>query len=377
MSQPCLLHTNPDVYLLEVPLAQAIASSTNCYLVKDGADSLIIDPGAPQQASLDALVSQLDALEVDRSHASFALTHFHLDHAGLLDRIAPPDATVYASATDLERARPEQLAARAHELAQRLLAEGVAEEDASACLRTHARSVGFNLDAHPLRAVREGDAIPVGRFALNVLELPGHTVGHLAFYERTSRTLFCGDCVLKLISPCLAGPVDNWDTLQAYFDSLERMRAMPVETLAWGHGGLRPDFQDRIRWLADHHRRRAAETLAIVAERPGLTGSEIVRSLRWSVPFDSWEDIPPLQKSTILAGGLAVVDHLVVHGAVERHRAPDGTNRYRAVVGEHRTFPPMAAQPRIPSVPTNGVWYDDPEIPADGCEDDASCCVNS
>lgn len=368
MNQPCILHVNPTIHLLEIPLTNAIAPSTNCYLITDGDESLIIDPGAPQQESFDALVSHLDVLGIDRTRASFALTHFHPDHAGLLDRIAPPSSNVYVGATELRRARPEHARIRSQELARRLFAENVSEDAVDVFLRMITRSVGFDLAAHDLRTVHEGDTIAVGRFVLDVLELPGHTAGHLAFYERVSRTLFCGDHVLGIISPCLEVPFGGQDILQRYFDSLDRTLDVPLERLAWGHGVLRQDFLERVRWLAHHHRQRVEEARAVIENNPDRTGIDIVRSLHWSVPFDSWEDIPPIQRSTIIAGGLAVVDHLVDRGIAEQHRAPDGKNRYR--ICTNARFACLSAKSRrMPSKPASGVWYDDRTGWADGRED--------
>lgn len=368
MNQPYLLHANPTMYLLEIPLANAIAPSTNCYLITDGDESLIIDPGAPQQASFDTLVSHLDTLGIDRSRTSFALTHFHPDHAGLLDRIAPPGSNVHVGATELRRARPEQASIRLQELARRLAAENVAEDAIAVFQRMSTRSIGFDLTAHNLRTVHNGDTIAVGDIVLDVLELPGHTAGHLAFYERLSRTLFCGDHVLGLISPCLEVPFGGQDILQSYFDSLDRTLDLPIEHLAWGHGVLRQDFPERVRWLAHHHRQRVEEARTVIENNPDRTGIEIVRSLHWSVPFNSWEDIPPLQRSTIIAGGLAVIDHLVARGIVERHRAPDGTNRYR--ICTNARFACLSAKSqRMPHKPASGVWYDDRTGSTDGRED--------
>lgn len=335
MNRPCILHIDPTIYLLEIPLANAIAPSTNCYLITDGDESLIIDPGALQQRSFDALASFLDALGVDRSCASFALTHFHPDHAGLLDRIALPESKVYAGAAELRRSYPEQARRRSQELARRLFAENVAKDVIPAFLHMDARSVGFDPAAHALHPISEGDTITVGRFVLDVLELPGHTAGHLAFYERVSRTLFCGDHVLGLISPCLEVPFGGQDVLQTYFDSLDRTCNLPINHLAWGHGSLRQDYLGRIHWLANRHRQRAEEARSIIEQSPARTGIEIVKSLHWSVPFGTWDAIPPVQRCAIIAGGLAVIDHLVARNIVERYRAADDTNRYRMCTDAH------------------------------------------
>ena len=45
----------------------------------------------------------------------------------------------------------------------------------------------------PARALCEGDAIEVLGQRLQVLDVPGHTAGHIAYYAPALRALFCGD----------------------------------------------------------------------------------------------------------------------------------------------------------------------------------------
>ncbi|WP_270298379.1 MBL fold metallo-hydrolase, partial [Eggerthella sinensis] len=127
------------------------------------------------------------------------------------------------------------------------------------------------------RAVLRGDAIDVGRYRFRVVETPGHTPGHLSLYEPQSRILFSGDHVLFVISPSIALFPDGADGLQAYLDSLDKVRRLACRRLFVSHGEPRDDFEARIDWLAAHHLERLDETRAIVRENPGLAGEEVIR----------------------------------------------------------------------------------------------------
>ena len=54
--------------------------------------------------------------------------------------------------------------------------------------------VHAHLTLHPLR---EGDVFTGGEFRLEVLEIPGHTYGSVAFWDRARGLLFSGDSVQK------------------------------------------------------------------------------------------------------------------------------------------------------------------------------------
>ena len=324
-----LIHTEPDVYLVEVPLASTIAPSTNCYIVKDGESSLVIDTGSPGTENERILAQALIELDVDGARTAYALTHLHRDHAGLVDRMVPPGCTLYIGASDGMRTDASCVAADAARLRTRMLAEGAAPEEANELANMHRRNMGLDLSRRDAVPVAEGDAIPVGRWSLAVLDVPGHTPGHIALYERASGMLFCGDHVLQAISPSIDLFPNGADGMQAYLHSLCKVKNLPLSLLAWGHGTLRNDFAQRIEHLIVHHHERLNEVLGIVADKPGRTGIEIVRAVRWSVPFDSWERIPLRQRSVIVAGWLASLDHLVVQGSIDRFIDSKGAYRYR------------------------------------------------
>lgn len=46
--------------------------------------------------------------------------------------------------------------------------------------------------------VKEGDRINFGSLALRVLETPGHTLGHVVYFDSDEKNLFCGDVIFSL-----------------------------------------------------------------------------------------------------------------------------------------------------------------------------------
>ncbi|HVM79403.1 MAG TPA: hydroxyacylglutathione hydrolase [Stellaceae bacterium] len=83
----------------------------------------------------------------------------------------------------------------------------------------HGRIPGIDLD------VGEGDEYRFGKQVARVFDVPGHTRGHIAYWFRDSRALFCGDTLFALGCGRLFE-----GTPQQMWSSLSKLRALPPET---------------------------------------------------------------------------------------------------------------------------------------------------
>lgn len=68
--------------------------------------------------------------------------------------------------------------------------------------------------------VREGDVVDLGRRALQIIELPGHTPGSIAVLDKASRVLISGDPIQQHGRIFMFGAHRN---MNAYIQSLERL----------------------------------------------------------------------------------------------------------------------------------------------------------
>ncbi len=97
---------------------------------------------------------------------------------------------------------------------------------------TGCRVVGASADGSAIPgiddAVSEGDRVAVGSRTAQVLAVPGHTRGHIAYWFEDSRVLFCGDTLFAL--GC--GRVFE-GTMAQMWSSLERLRVLPDDTLVY------------------------------------------------------------------------------------------------------------------------------------------------
>jgi len=147
------------------------------WLIHDGRDAVVVDPGdaVPVEAALAQLGLNLCAILV---------THGHADHIGGIEALtAARDIPVYGPARE---AVPR-------------LTQAVGDG-------SHVR-----LQAPAL--------------ALEVLDVPGHTVGHVAYYGQNR--LFCGDTLFA----CGCGRIDQ--PAAVMYASLQRLAALPPDTLVY------------------------------------------------------------------------------------------------------------------------------------------------
>ncbi len=146
------------------------------WLLSDGQRAFVVDPGdaAPVIARLDALGLSL---------AGILITHHHADHQGGIAAL-------------LQRWQPVVFAP--------------ASESITGC-------------THPLAG---GECIDVLGQSIDVLAVPGHTLGHLAY--SLPGALFCGDTLFG------AGCGRLFEGTPAQMaDSLERLAALPDDTLIY------------------------------------------------------------------------------------------------------------------------------------------------
>ena len=95
---------------------------------------------------------------------------------------------------------------------------------------TGATVTGGAADAHRLppldRALRPGDVTEAAGLPAQVIDVPGHTIGHVAFYLPEAQAAFTGDSLMAI--GC--GRIFEGDAPMMWA-SLQRLNALPAETL--------------------------------------------------------------------------------------------------------------------------------------------------
>jgi glyoxylase-like metal-dependent hydrolase (beta-lactamase superfamily II) len=144
----------------------------------------IVDPGGDLDAVLDVVARErLDLVKI-------LLTHAHVDHA----------------AATAELARRRALPIEGPHRDDLYWIEGLPE---------HAAMFGFPPAESftPTRWLSQGDRVQLGESELEVLHCPGHTPGHVVFFDRPDRLAIVGDVLFQGSIGRTDFPGGDYDTL--------------------------------------------------------------------------------------------------------------------------------------------------------------------
>ena len=83
----------------------------------------------------------------------------------------------------------------------------------------------------PTRLLEENDIINLGNRLIQVLHTPGHSPGHLCFFEEKKGYLFTGDLIYK---GALIAFYPSTDPV-AYFESVKKIAKLPIKKIYPGH----------------------------------------------------------------------------------------------------------------------------------------------
>lgn len=212
--------SNPDVYCVRVPFVNLGSGESNCYIVRDDGDCLVVDPGAANEVGMRRVRNALFELGVAPEECKVFLTHTHFDHAESTRVLFPRGTCVYVSEVGFEERSPIRAEAARELFVRRMLKMGATLADAEEYSRNDYEPTFLPAGAFDYRFVREGDEVHVGRFVFDVVEVPGHTLDLVCLVGRDGAPSFTGDEVIFGTTPSVDAPFDGEDALALYMEGL-------------------------------------------------------------------------------------------------------------------------------------------------------------
>ena len=227
----------------------------HCYLLPSSGGWTAVDTGLGLPDAGTRWARALDRL--DAPVQRIAITHFHPDHVGAAADLAElTGAPVFQGVDDYDQCIRTWGELRVEgRMPDYLRVHGTPEEDVEAFEEEGRAFVQF------VRFVRDPERLePGGELdGWEVLHLPGHADGHLAFLR--DGILVAGDTLLGSISPNVGlYPDSRPDPLADYLSSLERIAELAPRIALPGHGDPIEDPAGRARELIAHHRERLDRT---------------------------------------------------------------------------------------------------------------------
>jgi ribonuclease/clavin/mitogillin len=253
------------------------ATHTNCYLIYNSNEILVIDPGSPYEDEQAALAECVDSfVAAGRNVREIILTHVHPDHV----------AGVNALNDHLQKAQGARVPVAAH----RVTAESLKNQV----------SVDRFIEDTEVLELNGAPAIK-----LRALDTPGHARGHLCFHDERTGALISGDNIVGYGSVLIDPPEGN---MRDYLASLARMRALPqLSVLFGGHGPAIANPYEKIDEYIAHRQQR--EELILAAVREGAsTPKEIVARV--------YTDVSPKAHAMAERAVLAHLEKLIADGLV-------------------------------------------------------------
>lgn len=272
-----------NVHLIRVPSMFPVGA-TNCYVVNTGEPSLI-DVGLKSRKSYETLIKELASLHLAlRDIGKIIITHSHVDHFGLIRTLQEESSCdVYVHSDDFQFVSDYEgsYLKRMDYFGDMMLSAGTPRkvlEDLQAAY-LFLRDVGDSVTN--CRRVDDGDSLVLGQVRLRVVHTPGHTIGEIGLLWEDNESLFCGDHLLKDITPNVGVTLrerPHVSLLPDYVRSLQKTIRLPGQTAFPGHRGVINDFKKRALEILQHHEERKALMLENVkaSERSAFEISKAV-----------------------------------------------------------------------------------------------------
>ncbi len=304
-----------DIYMIEVVLPENPLKAINSYVIKGKEKSLIIDTGFNRKESVDALFGGLEELGIDIKDTELFITHLHSDHSGMASIFMEAGVNIYASEKD-GRMINEMSGIEYWENFEGYKILFDLERDKV----TFADHPGYKYcpkEPIDFTYLKEGKSIQIGRYFFEVIDIPGHTPGHVGLYERSHKIFFGGDHILDRITPNIAFWGFEENILATYFNSLAKIYAYDIDYLFSAHRNIIKDHNRRINELIFHHKERLNEIIEIL-KMGESTVRDVAAKMKWSIRANDWGDFPTSQKWFAAGEAMSHLEHLYCIGKLEK-----------------------------------------------------------
>jgi glyoxylase-like metal-dependent hydrolase (beta-lactamase superfamily II) len=314
---PPVERVRPGLWSIPVPLPNNSLRYVLVYLFETDGGAYLIDAGWNTDEAFDALDAGLETAGYSMADVrGVMVTHIHPDHYGLAGRIRqasgawialhPEDAKLVHDRYEA----PDDLLERVGSMLRR----AGAPPDELSSLQQAAMPVRPFVDSvAPDVLLEDGQRPEVPGWDVTAIWTPGHSPGHLCFWEGALRLMLSGDHVLPRITPNIPfHPQAGIDPLSDFLASLDKLEPYEAAEVLPAHEHRFVGLQGRLEQLRQHHGARFQEVLDAISSGT-TTAWEIASHMHWS---RSWDQIQGFMRRAAVGEALAHLHALENRGLV-------------------------------------------------------------
>lgn len=250
----------PGIYKVELPLPFKL-DHVNSYLLRGKNGWVIIDAGLNYPPSANAWERVFKDLSLRYSDIEgIYITHYHPDHYGASGWLQGlTGAPVFMHRTESHFVDQMWKKGRANlPVVGELFKENGMPPNLINEVLEDITGIWNVVQPYPsLSLLDGGETVEMGGRSFEVIHTPGHSDGHICFYNPDDGILISGDHLLPKISSNIGlWPASHPNPLDLFLSSLERVGGLAVKTALPAHGTAITDSNGRVRELLEHHRQR-------------------------------------------------------------------------------------------------------------------------
>jgi endoribonuclease LACTB2 len=231
-----------NIKIIRVPIPTPTLwphSTTNCYLIGNEQESVLVDAGYDQEDTRLELEKVLLATGMAKPKA-IILTHAHPDHAPGVKQLTDWKPIIYCHTHELE------------DIQKTIFPMSI--------IKTLAHGTDYRIDNE----------------SITILHTPGHTKGHLSLYVPSRKTLIAGDNIVAEGTTWI-GPPDG--DMTDYMQTLANLKQLDLVKIGPGHGEWVMNPYEQIDFVLQRRRQREAQIIELVKGNPDLDSSNLTKRI--------------------------------------------------------------------------------------------------
>jgi len=240
MERTMFVSSNKKLKIIRVPIPTPTLwphTSTNCYLIGNEHESILLDAGYNQPETKQGLENAIAEHKL-ATPREIVLTHYHPDHAPGVRQLVDWEPTILCHGKEKQN-----------------ILDGIAP-------------------VKEVCAINDEHELTVAGFKVLAIHTPGHTPGHLTLYIPSEKVLLAGDNILGEGTTWIGKPDGD---MADYIQTLKRLQKLVIDKLGPGHGDWVLAPQQQIQFVLDRRLQREQQIKELLAHHKKVSTTQLTQ----------------------------------------------------------------------------------------------------